>query len=149
MANTQNLWTIESVVTEFVETSELSRRKKGFLRSVYEQLENEGDITKDISAPPIEIQQNLGGDRFSNCTWAHCACLVLAEITDEEEEAIDYEEACTEFLDAKWAHISAEQRAKYERESAEFDALPEEEKMRQLQQAASRLKAILPERSGF
>jgi len=139
MANTQNLWTIESVVTEFVETRELSRRKKGFLRAAYEQLENKGDTTKDIGAPPIEIQQDLGGDRFSNCTWGHCACLVLAEITEDEEKACDYEEACTEFLDAKWAHISPEQRAKYEREAAEFDALPEEEKQRQLAEAMSKI----------
>ena len=104
MANTQNLWTIESVVTEFVETGELSRRKTAFLRSVYERLENEGDITKGIGAPPIEIQQELGGNRFRNCTWAHCLCLVLAEMT-EDEESSEFAEACTEFLDANWAHI--------------------------------------------
>ena len=138
MANTQNLWTIESVVTEFVEYGELSRRKTAFLRSVYERLENEGDITKDIGAPPIEIQQELGGDRFRNCTWAHCVCLVLAEMT-EDEESSDFEEACTEFLDANWAHISPEQMAQYEREEAEYEALPEEEKMRRMQEAMSKI----------
>jgi len=110
-------WSVESVVADFAINQGLPDEKIEFLVSEFRRLVKEGDFTKSLGSPPEWVREHTGGWEYKNCTWAHCACNVLAEVGASTED--DPLEAPFEFLDAQSIWTDAEVEAAYRQEFQE------------------------------
>ena len=135
----QSDWTIQNVVESYIENSKLSRRQTAFLLQELERMCNEkNDYTANWPSPPMDIQIELDGDQYRNCSWAHLACHVLAK-KDAETDKLNPDEAPTEFLNAKPIWITAEREAELKGMEEEWNALSDEEQLRRMREMANRI----------
>jgi hypothetical protein len=135
----QSDWTIQNVVESYVENGKLSRRQTAFLIQELERMcESEVDYTANWESPPMNTQTILGGNEYRNCSWAHLACHVLAELEIETQSFYPYE-APTEELGAIPASLTPEREAELKAMEEEWNALSDEERQRLVLEAAKRI----------
>lgn len=135
----QSDWNIQHVVESYVVNSKLSRRQTAFLAQELERMCHEKtDYTANWPAPPMEIQIELEGDDYKNCSWAHLACHVLARL-DVETDRLYPDEAPIECLNAEPVWITPEREAELKVMEEEWNALPKEEQQRRILEMANRI----------